>query len=83
MNEQMEKEFHELKNKVDEIHRILLGNDHEQEVGIHSRVKKNESEIKVLKEWKSMITYFAYGMVVPASYGVFDIIKSILSKLGN
>jgi hypothetical protein len=36
----MEQEFHELKNKVDEIHRILLGNEHEQEVGIHSRVKR-------------------------------------------
>ena len=44
----MEKEFHELKNKVDEIHRILLGNEHEQEVGIHSRVKRNEVEIKAL-----------------------------------
>ncbi len=79
----MEKEFHELKNKVDEIHRILLGNEHEQEVGIHSRVKRNEVEIKALQEWKQRITYFAYGMVIPASYGVFDVIKSILQVIGK
>ena len=79
----MEKEFHELKNKVDEIHRILLGNEHEKEVGIHSRVKRNEVEIKALQEWKQRITYFAYGMVIPASYGVFDVIKSLLQVIGK
>ena len=79
----MEKEFHELKNKVDEIHRILLGIEHEQEVGIHSRVKRNEVEIKALKEWEQRITYFAYGMVIPASYGVFDVIKSLLQVIGK
>lgn len=78
----MEREFHELKEKVDEIHRILLGSEHEQEVGIHSRVRKNEAEIKSLQDWKARITYFAYGMIVPASYGVFDIIKSLLQSLG-
>ena len=79
----MEKELHELKNKVDEIHRILLGNEHEQEVGIHSRVKKNEVEIKAIQEWKQRITYFAYGMIIPASYGVFDVVKSILQAIGK
>ena len=79
----MEKEFLELKNKVDEIHRILLGNEHEQEVGIHSRAKRNEVEIKALQEWKQRIIYFAYGMVIPASYGVFDLIKSILQVIGK
>lgn len=83
MDTKMEKEFHDLKSKVDEIHRILLGSEHEQEVGIHSRVKKNEVEIKSLQEWKARITYFAYGMIVPASYGVFDIIKSILLTIGK
>lgn len=79
----MEKEFHELKEKVDEIHRILLGSEHEQEVGIHSRVRKNEAEIKALQDWKARITYFAYGMIVPASYGVFDIIKSVLMAISK
>ncbi len=79
----MEKEFHELKEKVDEIHRILLGSEHEQEVGIHSRVRKNESEIKALQDWKARITYFAYGMIVPASYGAFDIIKSVLMAISK
>ena len=79
----MEKELHELKNKVDEIHRILLGNEHDQEVGIHSRVKKNEVEIKTIQEWKQRITYFAYGMIIPASYGVFDVVKSILQVIGK
>lgn len=79
----MEREFHELKEKVDEIHRILLGSEHEQEVGIHSRVRKNEAEIKALQDWKARITYFAYGMIVPASYGVFDIIKSVLMAISK
>jgi hypothetical protein len=83
MDAKMEKELHELKNKVDEIHRILLGNEHEQEVGIHSRVKKNEVEIKAIQEWKQRITYFAYGMIIPASYGVFDVVKSILQAIGK
>lgn len=83
MDAKMEKELHELKNKVDEIHRILLGNEHEQEVGIHSRVKKNEVEIKTIQEWKQRITYFAYGMIIPASYGVFDVVKSILQVIGK
>jgi hypothetical protein len=83
MDTKMEKEFHDLKSKVDEIHRILLGSEHEQEVGIHSRVKRNEVEIKSLQEWKARITYFAYGMVVPASYGIFDIIKSILLTISR
>ena len=83
MDVKMEKEFHELKNKVDEIHRILLGNEHEQEVGIYSRVKKNEVEIKSIQEWRQHITYFAYGMVIPASYGVFDVIKSLLQVIGK
>jgi hypothetical protein len=83
MDAKIEKELHELKNKVDEIHRILLGNEHEQEVGIHSRVKKNEVEIKAIQEWKQRITYFAYGMIIPASYGVFDVVKSILQVIGK
>lgn len=83
MDAKMEKELHELKNKVDEIHRILLGNEHDQEVGIHSRVKKNEVEIKTIQEWKQRITYFAYGMIIPASYGVFDVVKSILQVIGK
>jgi len=81
MDTKMEKEFHELKSKVDEIHRILLGNEHDEEVGLHSRVKRNEAEIKALQDWKARITYFAMGMIVPASYGVFDVVKSIVNSL--
>jgi hypothetical protein len=46
-------------------------------------VKKNEVEIKAIQEWKQRITYFAYGMIIPASYGVFDVVKSILQVIGK
>jgi len=77
----MEKEFHELKNKVDDIHRLLLGPEHEEDVGILYRIRKNEADIKGFQNWKARITYFAYGMIVPASYGVFDVVKSILQAM--
>lgn len=76
-------EFHDLKNKVDEIHRLLLGSEHEKEVGILHRIRKNEDEIDDIKQWKARITYFAYGMIVPASYGVIDVVKSIITALGK
>ena len=76
-------EFHDLKNKVDEIHRLLLGSEHEKEVGILHRIRKNEDEIDDIKQWKARITYFAYGMIVPASYGVIDVFKSIITALGK
>lgn len=79
----MEKEFHDLKTKVDEIHRLLIGNEHDEDVGILSRLKKNETEMRAINEWKSRITYFAYGMVVPATYGVFDVIKTIINTVGK
>ena len=79
----MEKEFHELKNKVDDIHRLLLGTEHEEDVGILYRIRKNEADIQAFKDWKARITYFAYGMIIPASYGVFDVVKSIVNILGN
>ena len=77
----MEKEFHELKNKVDDIHRLLLGSEHEEDVGILYRIRKNEADIKGFQNWKARITYFAYGMIVPASYGVFDVVRSILQAM--
>jgi len=77
------KEFHDLKNKVDDIHRLLLGSEHEKEVGILHRIRKNEDEIDDIKQWKARITYFAYGMIVPASYGVIDVVKSILAAFGK
>lgn len=46
----MQKEFHELKSKVDDIHRILLGNDHEQEIGMLPRLKNLEYDVKSLKD---------------------------------
>jgi hypothetical protein len=79
----MEKEFHELKAKVDDIHRLLLGSEHEEDVGILYRIRKNEADIKSFQDWKARITYFAYGMIVPASYGVFDVVKSIVNVLGK
>lgn len=81
MNLVMEKEFHELKNKVDDIHRLLLGSEHEEDVGILYRIRKNEADIKGFQDWKARITYFAYGMIVPASYGVFDVVRSILQAM--
>ena len=83
MEMQMEKEFHELKAKVDDIHRLLLGLEHEEDVGILYRIRKNEADIQNFKDWKARITYFAYGMIVPASYGVFDVVKSILQAIGK
>jgi hypothetical protein len=77
------KEFHDLKNKVDDIHRLLLGSEHEKEVGILHRIRKNEDEIDDIKQWKARITYFAYGMIVPASYGVIDVVKSIIAAIGK
>lgn len=77
----MEKEFHELKDKVDDIHRLLLGSEHEEDVGILYRIRKNEADIKGFQDWKARITYFAYGMIVPASYGVFDVVRSILQAM--
>ena len=76
-------EFHDLKNKVDEIHRLLLGSEHEKEVGILHRIRKNEDKIDAFEQWKARITYFAYGMIVPASYGVIDFVKSIISAFGK
>ena len=78
----MEKEFHELKNKVDDIHRMLLGSEHEQEVGLLHRLKENEKSIKALFEWREKVTWFAYGMTIPATYGMFDIIKAIIQRIG-
>ena len=77
------KEFHDLKNKVDDIHRLLLGSEHEKEVGILHRIRKNEDKIDAFEQWKARITYFAYGMIVPASYGVIDFVKSIISAFGK
>lgn len=75
------KEFHSLTEKVNDIHRILIGTAEEKEVGIVSRVRKTEVDINDLKDWKQKITYFAMGMVIPASYGVFDIIKTIITQI--
>ena len=77
----MEKEFHELKGKVDEIHRMLLGSEHDTEVGLLHRIKTNEKDIKAIYAWKEKLTYFAYGMILPASYGLFDIGKAIVSVI--
>ena len=79
----MEQEFRDLTHKVDDIHRILLGSEHDKEVGILHRIKNTETRIKSLEDWKSKITYVAFGMSIPATYGVFDIIKTILSSFGK
>lgn len=79
----MEREFHDLKMKVDDIHRMLIGTEHDEEVGILSRLKANEKDMRDIKDWKARITYFAYGMIVPASYGVFDVIKTVISAFGQ
>lgn len=83
MGEINENEFHSLTAKVDDIHRMLIGTSEEKEVGLVSRVRKTESDIHDLKEWKQKITYFAAGMVVPASYGVFDLIKGFVAHFLN
>lgn len=81
MGEINENEFHSLTAKVDDIHRMLIGTSEEKEVGLVSRVRKTEADISEIKDWKQKITYFAMGMVVPASYGVFDIIKTIITQI--
>ena len=81
MGEINEKEFHSLVAQVNDIHQMLIGTSEEKEVGLVSRVRKTEADISEIKDWKQRVTYFAMGMVVPASYGVFDIIKTIITQI--
>lgn len=77
----MEKQFNELTHKVDEIHRLLIGSEHEQEVGILFRIRKNEADMKSIQNWKEKITYFAYGAVIPTCWGMVDILRYLKSIL--
>lgn len=83
MEQGMEREFHDLKTKVDDIHRLLLGSDHEEEVGILYRIRQTEKEIKTIWGLINNTKYFLMGMVVPATYGMYDIVKAIINSFAK
>ena len=78
-----QKAFNDLIHKVDEIHRTLLGSEHEKDIGVLARVQELEKEVDKLKQWRHNITYFAYGAVIPASYGMYDIIREAINHLAK
>jgi hypothetical protein len=80
MDLQLEKQMSEIKGMVMDIHRVVLGSEHEKDLGLLSRVKELEQKVDKLENTMKKIKWIAIGWALPASVGVLEFLRAIIIK---
>lgn len=75
----LEKQMQDIRNMVVDIHRVVLGSEHEKDLGLLSRVRELEERIIKVDMILKRAKWVMIGMAIPASWGIRDLIE-ILTK---
>lgn len=77
----LEKQVSDVDAKVSSILTLLKGNDlDESDRGLIGNIKDHHKRIVALERVRDRLFWFMLGMSIPASWGIIDIIKKILTK---
>jgi hypothetical protein len=73
-------EVDELKKKLDEVLSLLRGNILDKsDMGFIGSVNDLEKRVSTLEKWKDRIVWMVIGMGIPASVGIVEILKKLLT----
>jgi hypothetical protein len=73
-------EVDELKKKLDEVLNLLRGNTLDKsDQGFIGSVNDLEKRVSTLEKWKDRIVWMVIGMGIPASVGIVEILKKLLT----
>lgn len=73
-------EIDELKKKLDEVLILLRGNTLDKnDQGFTGAVNDLEKRVSVLEKWKDRVVWMVIGMGIPASVGIIEILKKLLT----
>jgi hypothetical protein len=73
-------EIEELKKKLDEVLSLLRGNTLDKnDQGFIGVVNDLEKRVTTLEKWKDRIVWMFIGMGIPASVGIMEILRKLLT----
>jgi hypothetical protein len=73
-------EIDELKKKLDEVLSLLRGNTLDKtDQGFIGVVNELEKRVTTLEKWKDRIVWMFIGMGIPASVGIMEILRKLLT----
>lgn len=70
-------QINEIMHKINEIHRLIVGSEHDKDTGLLSRVKDLESRVDSIQDTIVKSKWFLIGVGFFAGWGIIDIIKII------
>lgn len=79
--EKIEQEIADLKEMVKDLHRLLVGHEHDEAVGLLHWKKESEKRITTLEKFKDKIIWVGIGMSIPGGLGVFKIVEYLLKVI--
>lgn len=76
-----ENKMDKLTELVMDIHRVVLGTEHEKDLSLLSRVRDlEEKTLKQEKNW-NMVKWIGIGWSIPTSVGIIEFLKVVIKSL--
>ena len=79
--EKFEKEFTDLKDKVNVIYQYIVGHEHYEAVGLIHWKKESEKRINALEKFRDKTMWVGIGMSIPTGLGFFKIVEFIIKAI--
>lgn len=77
--DKFEKEFTDLKDKVNVIYQYIVGHEHDKAVGLIHWKTESEKRLKTLEGFRDKLIWIGIGMSIPTGLGVLKIIQFVSS----
>lgn len=79
--DKFEKEFTDLKEKVNVIYQYIVGHEHDEAVGLIHWKKESEKRITALEKFKDKLMWVGIGVSIPTGLGFFKIVEFIIEAI--
>jgi len=77
----LEKQVSDVDLKVSSILSLLKGNDLDHsDKGLIGDINEHDKRLSSLEKMRDRFIWFTIGLAIPASWGIFDIVKNIILK---
>lgn len=79
--DKFEKEFTDLKDKVNIIYNYIVGHEEDKSIGLIHWKMESEKRLKSLEQFRDKLVWIGIGMSIPTGLGVLKIIQFVSNLL--
>lgn len=72
-----EPQIAEMNRMITQIYHVVIGSEHDKEIGLLKRVKDLEDETDKLNKFIDRTKWVVVGMAMPASWGIIQLLVTI------